>query len=169
MAPTTQRFPTLIKPNPKMAPMLVFFKHWCFANNMHVFHDLSRLSHLLESKLAHKQKPRKFLQSSSFNAKICLYRNMNTFSILSWAWANGNIITKKNAKFERLPSLGLGKIRAENFINEKANSFKIQENIESCLWCDNLSESSKTWTGTRKSSRKYAQRASKLSLIVSGH
>lgn len=38
-----------------------------------------------------------------------------------------------NAQLGRLPTLGLGKIRAEDFIDDKANPFKIQENTEKLL------------------------------------
>lgn len=38
-----------------------------------------------------------------------------------------------NANLGRLPTLGLGKIRAEDFVDDKANPFRVQDNTEKLL------------------------------------
>lgn len=63
-----------------------------------------------------------------------------------------------NANLGRLPTLGLGKIRAEDFTDDSVNPFKIQENTEKLLVMRELEREFKHLNKYEKESQKIFQK-----------
>jgi hypothetical protein len=57
----------------------------------------------------------------------------NTFQAKSKMNTAKNFNQHASTNLGRLPTLGLGKIRAEDFADDTANPFKVQENTEKLL------------------------------------